>query len=94
MSVAEQSTGLIAQHLAERLDAAWRSKNPIGPISESDNITNVSIAYDIQARWTDLRLSRGERIAGRKIGLTSSGYSPAARSERAGLWDPVAIKLL
>ena len=29
------------------------------------------MAYDIQARWTDLRLSRGERIAGRKIGLTS-----------------------
>jgi 2-keto-4-pentenoate hydratase len=57
--------------LAERLDTAWRSKTPIAPISESDGISEVAAAYAIQSHWTDMRLKRGEKIVGRKIGLTS-----------------------
>jgi 2-keto-4-pentenoate hydratase len=57
--------------LAGRLDTAWRTGVPIAPISESDGITSVETAYAIQRRWTDMRLGRGEKIAGRKIGLTS-----------------------
>jgi 2-keto-4-pentenoate hydratase len=57
--------------LAARLDAAWRTRTPIPPISETDGITEVETAYAIQAHWTNIRLARGEKIVGRKIGLTS-----------------------
>ena len=58
--------------LAQRLDNAWRTHTPIPPITESDGITDVSTAYAIQQCWTDMRLERGEKIVGRKIGLTSN----------------------
>jgi 2-keto-4-pentenoate hydratase len=57
--------------LAQRLDTAWRTHTPIQPITESDGITDVNTAYAIQTHWTNMRLERGEKIAGRKIGLTS-----------------------
>jgi 2-keto-4-pentenoate hydratase len=57
--------------LAQRLDTAWRTHTPIPPITETDGITDVKTAYDIQTHWTNMRLERGEIIAGRKIGLTS-----------------------
>jgi 2-keto-4-pentenoate hydratase len=56
--------------IAERLDTAWRTKVAIPPITETDAI-DLSTAYAIQTHWTNLRLERGERIVGRKIGLTS-----------------------
>jgi 2-keto-4-pentenoate hydratase len=59
------------QTLAERLDNAWRMHTPIPPITESDGITDVKTAYAIQTHWTNMRLGRGEKILGRKIGLTS-----------------------
>jgi 2-keto-4-pentenoate hydratase len=57
--------------IAEQLDTAWRSRKPIPPITESEGITDVKVAYAIQTHWTDMRLARGEKIVGRKIGLTS-----------------------
>ena len=57
--------------IAERLDRAWRTRIPIAPLSESDGLTSAATAYAIQAHWTGMRLARGEKIAGRKIGLTS-----------------------
>ena len=71
MSVVEQSRDQLAQRVAEQLDTAWRTKKPIAPISESDGITDVPTAYAVQTCWTEIRLARGEKIAGRKIGLTS-----------------------
>jgi 2-keto-4-pentenoate hydratase len=59
------------QSIAERLDNAWRTHKPIAPITESDGITDIATAYAIQTYWTNLRLGRGDKIAGRKIGLTS-----------------------
>lgn len=64
-------TSADAQVIAERIDQAWQSRTPIAPISESDGITDIATAYAIQTAWTDLRQARGERIVGRKIGLTS-----------------------
>ena len=61
----------VIQKLAEKLDSAWRSKTPIAPITESDSIGDVKTAYAIQTLWTQMRLDRGEKIVGRKIGLTS-----------------------
>ena len=59
------------ESIATRLDTAWQTHTPIPPITESDGITDVSIAYAIQTHWTNMRLGRGEKIVGRKIGLTS-----------------------
>jgi 2-keto-4-pentenoate hydratase len=57
--------------LAEQLDQAAQTGQPIEPLSESAGLTSVDDAYAIQSHWTKMRLDRGEKIAGRKIGLTS-----------------------
>ncbi len=57
--------------LAARLDTAWQTHTPVLPITETEGITDVRAAYDIQTFWTKMRLARGEKILGRKIGLTS-----------------------
>jgi len=61
----------LVETIASRLDNAWQTKAPIPPITESDGITDVTIAYAIQTQWTKMRVERGEKIIGRKIGLTS-----------------------
>jgi 2-keto-4-pentenoate hydratase len=61
----------LIESLATNLDTAWHTHNPIPPISETDAVTDVSTAYAIQTHWTNMRLERGEKIVGRKIGLTS-----------------------
>lgn len=61
----------LVETIASRLDTAWRTHTPIRPITESDEIADVTTAYAIQTHWTNMRLGRGERIVGRKIGLTS-----------------------
>jgi 2-keto-4-pentenoate hydratase len=60
-----------ALSLAEKLDTAWRTRSPIPPITESEGITDVKIAYAIQTHWTDMRIKRGDKVVGRKIGLTN-----------------------
>jgi 2-keto-4-pentenoate hydratase len=69
--------------IAERLDAAWRGRAPIAPISETDGVTDARTAYAIQEHWTGMRLARGERVAGRKIGLTAK-----AVQQQLGVSEP------
>lgn len=57
--------------IASQLDNAMQTGVPIPPITESHEIQEVTVAYAIQNSWTKLRLNRGEKIIGRKIGLTS-----------------------
>ncbi len=73
----------LVRNIAERLDTAWRSRQPIPPISESDAIAEIETAYAIQSEWTSLRLGRGEKIVGRKIGLTSK-----AVQQQLGVGEP------
>ena len=61
----------LVESIAISLDTSWRTHTPIPPITESDGITDVKTAYAIQTYWTNMRLERGEKIVGRKIGLTS-----------------------
>ena len=68
--------------IAQRLDQAWQSRTPIPPLSETDAI-DVATAYDVQTAWGRLRVERGERIVGRKIGLTS-----AAIQAQLGVSEP------
>lgn len=58
--------------LARRLDQAWEAGTTIQPLSSTEGLTSPAVAYAIQARWSELRAARyGDRIIGRKIGLTS-----------------------
>jgi len=71
------------EFLATSLDTAWKTHTPIPPITESDGITDVKTAYAIQTHWTNMRLERGEKIVGRKIGLTSK-----AIQQQLGVSEP------
>lgn len=78
------------QALARRLDEAWENRKPIPPLSETDGLQSVEDAYAVQSSWSELRLSRGERIIGRKIGLTSKGMQEQMgvnEPDYGSLWD-------
>lgn len=64
-------SGKSIEALAEQLDTAFRTKSPIPPFSESGDLDRVEDAYAVQAHWTAMREARGEKVVGRKIGLTS-----------------------
>jgi 2-keto-4-pentenoate hydratase len=74
-------TGLAA--LAARLDRAWEDRVPVRPLSETDGLDTAERAYQVQRHWTELRESRGERVIGAKIGLTSR-----AMQEQMGVSTP------
>lgn len=63
--------GKSVAEIAEALDRAMHTNIPIPPISETEAVSDVETAYAIQNSWTQMRLQRGEKIIGRKIGLTS-----------------------
>jgi 2-keto-4-pentenoate hydratase len=80
----------IAETIAMRLDTAWQTHTPIPPITESDGITDVATAYAIQTHWTNMRLERGEKIVGRKIGLTSKAIQTqlgVSEPDYGNLWQ-------
>lgn len=57
--------------IAATLAEARRNRTPIPPVTETSPGFDVASAYAIQEINTRRRLSAGERIVGRKIGLTS-----------------------
>ncbi len=80
----------LIESLAQRLDEAARTHIPIPPLSESEGLTSVETAYAIQTRWTELRTARGEKVLGRKIGLTSQAIQQQLgvnQPDYGNLWD-------
>ena len=76
--------------LARRLDEAWENREPIAPLSESEGLEDVDRAYEIQTLWSEMRIGRGERIIGRKIGLTSFAMQEqlgVSEPDYGSLWD-------
>lgn len=71
------------QAIARRLDEAWETASPVPPLSESHGLDDPGLAYAIQMAWTEKRVAAGERILGRKIGLTS-----LAMQEQLGVDEP------
>ncbi len=60
-----------ADAVAQRLQRALETREPIAPLTEGDAGFDVAAAYAAQQAWTERRLAEGETILGRKIGLTS-----------------------
>lgn len=59
------------EEFAYRLLAAEKSRKPIEPLSESWPEIQVADAYRIQLIQVEEKVARGEKIVGKKIGLTS-----------------------
>src|SRR3974377_2249675 len=78
------------QTLAEGRGAAAPTHVPIPPLSESEGLTSIETAYAIQTRWTEMRTARGEKVLGRKIGLTSKAIQQQLgvdQPDYGNLWD-------
>ena len=60
------------QQLADELWEADRTAKPIAPLTERYPDLVVEDAYAIQTINIDRRVAAGERIIGRKVGLTSA----------------------
>jgi len=73
----------VIQTLAEQLDAALAEGAPIPPFGISENVSTLADAYAVQTAWTAMRTARGEKIMGRKIGLTAK-----AVQEQLGVDQP------
>jgi 2-keto-4-pentenoate hydratase len=59
------------QTIAARLRAAERTRESIGPVRGEIALDDLATAYAVQQANVDARVAAGERIVGRKIGLTS-----------------------
>jgi 2-keto-4-pentenoate hydratase len=59
------------QETAALFDQAEQSRIPLPPLSQEYPTLTPAQAYAIQSAWLDLKLAKGARIIGRKIGLTS-----------------------
>jgi len=67
---------------AELLESAWVSRELIQPLSRSAGMATIDDAYAVQSRWNALREEAGERVLGRKIGLTSKAMQEQAGFDR------------
>ena len=57
--------------LALALEQAFLTARPIEPLSATHGITTPEQAYPIARRWNELRRAAGDRVVGRKLGLTN-----------------------
>lgn len=60
-----------ARTIAGDLFRAENERSPIGALSGSYDGISLNDAYRIQGQYISMRLDRGERLIGRKVGLTS-----------------------
>lgn len=65
------------ERLAARLDAAERERRQVGQFSREFPAMDIDDGYAIQRAWIDMKLARGARLRGHKIGLTSRAMQRA-----------------
>ncbi len=78
-----------ARDLARQLEQAWQTRQPLAPFTETGAIGSVEEAYAVQSEWETIRLAAGDRILGRKVGLTSQ-----AMQKQFGVTEPDFGRLL
>lgn len=69
--------------LAALLDAALRSRSPMRPLTEQEPSLTIDDAYEISKAFCQHRIDRGDRVVGKKIGVTS-----AAVQQMLGVHQP------
>jgi 2-keto-4-pentenoate hydratase len=69
--------------IAAQLEAAEATREPVPPLTETRSGLSTDDAYAIQSAWLERKLAGGERLVGRKIGLTS-----VAMQEQLGVREP------
>lgn len=57
--------------MARLLDEAWETCTPVEPLSQTHGLSSIEDAYEVQRLFHERRTARGERLLGRKIGLTA-----------------------
>ena len=62
---------------AALLDTAERQRTQVRQTTGVHPHMTIDEAYRVQAAWLDIRLARGERVVGHKIGLTSRAMQQA-----------------
>ena len=62
---------------AQRLDAAERERKQIRMLTLDHPAMTMADSYAIQKAWLDIKLKRGGRVVGHKIGLTSKAMQAA-----------------
>jgi 2-oxopent-4-enoate/cis-2-oxohex-4-enoate hydratase len=63
--------------LGDELYTALRTQTTLSPLTEREPMITIEDAYHISQRMVQQRLTRdGERIVGKKIGVTTSVSSP------------------
>ena len=62
---------------AELLDTAERERRQVRQTTGVYPHMTIAEAYRVQAAWLEIRLARGERVVGHKIGLTSRAMQQA-----------------
>lgn len=66
---------------AALLDQAEAAVKQIRPVTEAHPDVTIDDAYRIQAAWLALKIDKGERVIGHKIGLTSRAMQAAMAIE-------------
>jgi 2-keto-4-pentenoate hydratase len=69
--VSPASDGARVEAIARDLAIARESRTPIAPIHPFLEDGGIAAAYDVQQKGIARRLSAGDRVVGRKVGLTS-----------------------
>jgi len=67
------------QSVAQRLDAAEKTRVQIRQISLDNPEMSIEDAYAIQREWIKLKLGAGQQIVGHKIGLTSRAMQQSSQ---------------
>ena len=67
------------QAVAEAIFTAEQDRKVCPQPSKTWPAMEIEDAYDIQRRWADMRIARGAKIVGRKIGLTSRAMQMASK---------------
>ena len=74
---------LTAEDHARALYAALRDRRPLSPLIERDPALTIDDAYAISLAFLKRRLADGERVVGKKIGVTSK-----AVQDMLGVYQP------
>jgi 2-oxo-hept-3-ene-1,7-dioate hydratase len=69
----------LIQSLAQQLDQAEKSREPLRHFSKAHPGMTIEDGYAIQRAWVQLKLQQGRVIKGRKIGLTSRAMQMASQ---------------